>query len=219
MTPDQNNDSVEQLKQKLKSIILNPKVAEKALDLAVGRNPVGWSKKSVCTYYKHKYGLEARGVLDEMMRTKEPVIYEYDYFANVHGINPDSLYQRVNTSIRYVVDRMDTDDHKYGRFNEMIKVSRDRKRKGVVIEILPQFLENYTSDFKPRAFESKVEAPKWRQLVEDYLQNGETGVPFYKDRLCLTTDEITQLKTQFSQLKNVISVVTSSSIKLCKVNI
>lgn len=204
--------------EELKAVFANPKVQEAAVDLFVRKRPMGWGRRSIAPYFNEHYGREAKAVLDEMMKSRQDVCYHYSEFLKKFGINKETLYLRVNQSMRYVVEMMDDKDHTYGRFMAMLIIRRIHGL-GVTVRFRPECRDGNISDFKPKPVDAKDEVPRWKEHLNDWLENSEPGdKPFLKEGLTLTATEIEDLNVSLKQVKGIMFNVTSFSVKIIKVN-
>lgn len=212
-----NNSATNEVNERLKQVFSNPQTTAAVADVLVRNKPPGWSRRSCAPYYKERFALEMKECLDGMMVDRKDRVFMYDDFLKKHNISKESLYLRVNQSLRYLLENMDDDDHTYGRFTEMISITRERN-VGVCIRFIPEFRDGNVSDFKPSAVIPKDEAPKWKQRIDDFLEDGEIGKPLLIDNLCLTPEEIATMKASFGGVRGLIYNVTSKSIKVIKTN-
>lgn len=207
--------SYDDAQQRINQIFVNPKTASAVVDLVVRKKPPGWGKRSQAPYYKERFGLEMKDVFDSMMSDRQDRVYSLEKFPNM---SVQSIYLRVNQSVRYLLEMLDSPEKKYGRFYEMLSITRERGL-GVRISIIPEFRDADVSNFKPTVVIPKEQNPQWRQAVDDYLENAQIGDnPLHIENLALTADEIKDLKVSFAQLKGIIYSVTSYHIKIVKVN-
>lgn len=207
----------DEVKNAIKSIFVNPVTASKAVDMLVHshKKPQGWSRRSNAPYYKERYALQLKEVLDAMIEDHQVRLYRYSEWP---GMSPQSLYLRINQSIRYLCDCMDTPEHKYARFCETLVLSRERNI-GVRIEIR-NGLETSDHVFAPSSVVPQYEAPRWRQKIETWLEEAEPEHgPLLIENLMLSPDEVRELKLQFAGLQNVQVSITATTIKLLKVNL
>lgn len=204
------------LNDKLKEIFVNPSIQSKVVDSIVGNKPSGWSRRSNAPYYRRQYGLEIKEVFDRMIKDQLDSCYDFATFE-AKGINRSTLYIRINQSIRYLLDHLDDINHTYARFREMIRIERERG-VGVMIRFAPEFRGGNINDFKPREIIPKDKVPSWKEEMLEYMENGTVGEPFFVDKLALTNEEVTDLKTSLIGLKNILSSITSHSVKLVKIN-
>lgn len=201
---------------RLKQVFVDPKLQGRMVDYVVRNKPLGWSRKSSAPYYKERYALELKGVLDEMMVDRQPRCYSYHDFLEQHGISKETLYLRVNQSERYLRDCLDP-DRVYAKFLEQVSITRKRG-VGVMLELLPEFRNSSSSDFVPRIVETQEEIPKWKQKMDEFLEDGEIGGSLHIQNLALSPDEISEVKLTLAGLKNIMSNITAHDIKLVKIN-
>src|ERR1017187_2048547 len=114
--------------------VLPGKLAAKAVDLAIHNRPIGWSRKSNAPYYRELYAKQIKAEADDMIKTGSPKCYRYTMWCNDNtGMSRQTLYNRINQSIRYLIEQMDTNDHIYAKWYDSVNVCRDRDI-GVVIK-------------------------------------------------------------------------------------
>jgi len=202
--------------EKLKKIFVNPEHQAKVVDILVNNKPRNWSRRSNAPYYREVYALEVKAVIDRMLVDRLDSCYDYEHFKKI-GMNRDTVYTRVYQGIRYLLDNLDTEDHKYARFMEMVRLERDRG-VGVVLRFIPEFREANVSSFTPTKVIPKEKVPQWKDDITEYLEKGEAGKPLFIDKLALTTEEINDIKLSLHGLKGVISNITAHSIKIIKTN-
>lgn len=178
------------------------------------KKPLGWSKHSRAPYYKEVYGLEAKAFFDKLMAktNKEDEIIRYKANPNV---KPATLYARFYQSTRYLIDFLDTPEHKYKDFILNLIVERER---GVGIRIsFPHAIE-FSVDNPFATAELVVEKGyDWEDELNEYLEKGEVGKKKTIDKLALSPEQIADLKESFSQLKNLVYKVESDKIVLLKI--
>jgi hypothetical protein len=202
----------------IKQVLSNPQHAAKIVDILVSKRPQGWGRRSIAPYFNHKYGAEMMIVLDEMLRDKTDRVYNYDYFQKQFGISKNTLYLRVNQSMMYVCEKMDTPEHKYARFCERLTVERKRD-VGVIIRFKPEMRDDFTSEFKPKPVMGKEELPVWKEELDDWLAVAQPGdEPLLIEKLALNPEEIQQVRTSLQGLSGIIYNVTSYSIKVVRIN-
>lgn len=204
-----NNDDI---KNRLKEIFPSPEVASAVVDLVVkGEKPQGWSRRSNAPYFKKIYAEQIKREVDKMIETKSSIVFRYSVWCNDNRMSPSTLYNRINQSIRYLVEKMDHDNY-YQHWYESVKVER-RTKVGVVIE----YIAGMESDegFSAEPIMSREQMPLWKRKMEEWLE-GDSIIPFVQEGLALTPDEILELKQQFAQLTSVAASITSSVIKIIK---
>ena len=204
------------IKNKIREIFVSPELSSKVVDIVVhGNKPSGWSRRSNATYYREPYALQIRDTIDAMWADRQDRLFRYSDWKHM---SHNSVYLRINQSIRYLVDNLDP-DHKYARFLQMVAITRERNI-GVKITFNEEYRFSDTSTFSPSPIIPKSEAPKWKQKIETWLEESEPGdKPFILEGLMLTPEEIKDLKLQFAGLKNVGASISGSTIRLIKMNI
>lgn len=197
--------------------LFKPEQAKKVVEaLSIPKKPAGWSRHSRATYYGEVYARQIKAIFDGIADDRQDRIF---FYASLPQFSAQTIYTRINQSIRYLVDVLD-EDGTYRKLRGIIDIHRDRVRKGLRFELRKEFRENLeSSSFKPVEMIPTIEMPKWKQKIETWLEKSEPGQkPFTLERLALTPDEIKELKEQFMGLTNVISYVAATEIKLVKVN-
>lgn len=208
------NSEAEELKKKL----LNPpKIASK---------PSHWASRANAPYYKEIYALQLKQVLDGMEVDREDVIFRYEDYPK---FSHSTIYLRINQSILYLLEKLDCVESKviqgesllgkplyhYARLKEMIAITRERDL-GIRFSFDETVRTADINGFKPSKVMSKLESPKWKHQLENFLDNGEGGSKLVIKNLALTSEEVNDLKVQFAPLDNILAVITSSEIKIVK---
>lgn len=202
----------------IKQILNNPQQAAKIVDILVSKRPQGWGRRSIAPYFNHKYGSEMLAVLDEMMKDQQDRLYSYEHFQKQFGISKNTLYLRVNQSMMYVCEKMDTPEHKYAHFCSLLSIERKRD-VGVIIRFKPEMRNGFMSEFKPLPVIGKDELPTWKKELDDWLETAQPGdEPLLIERLALNPEEIAQVKASLNGIAGVNYNITSYSIKVIRVN-
>lgn len=208
----------EEIKQKIQSIFVSPEATARAVDAIVlsKKKPSTWSRRSNAAYYGEEYAKQIAKQLDAMMIDRQPRMYKYSEWPS---LQPNTIYLRINQSIRYLLEFLDTDG-KYRRFLQVVKITRERTPiAGVLLRIIAEFQEDGSSNFEPTAVIEQREMPKWKQKMENWLDTAEPGgEPFILEGLLLSGDEVKQLKLQFVGLKNIMASISATHIKLLMIN-
>lgn len=211
------NDPDEEIKKRLGNIFPDARTASKVVDIVVQgtSRPVNWSRKSNAPYYKEMYAKQLKSEIDKMLSNGNDIVYRYSTWCTIETkMTTNTLYTRINQSIRYLIDHMDTPDHYYAKWYETVRVSRE-KEVGVIIRFIPGIRCGNLENFKADEIQPKEQMPRWRMNLEDWLESSDPK-PFVAENLALTPEEITLFKEQFSNITNVIASVTSASIKVIK---
>ena len=204
-----------EINEQIKKIFVSPELSAKVADVLIeGKKPSGWSRRSTATYYGQQYAIQIKAVLDAMMADKQDRWYYYKEWPHM---SHTSVYLRINQSLRYLLEVMDP-DHRYSTFMSTVAITRERN-VGVKLTVKEEYRDGALKTFIPVAIVPSLELPKWKQKIEKWLEESEPGdKPFILEGLMLTSEEVKNLKIEFLGLSNIISSITSSSIKLIKIN-
>jgi hypothetical protein len=194
--------------QKLQEALKNPEKAAQIVDYLVRDKPVGHGHASISPYYRAEYATEIRRTIDAMMLDGKPHAFLYKDYPQY---KPRTLYAKVNQSIKYLVEMMDTADHKYSKFNERLKVSA---KSGFGIELSIKKLE----PFQGVVVAPLTDTPAWKRKMEDWIEHSPVGgEAFHHKNLALTEGEIVEIKSSLAPLyPAIIGIVTPHEIKLIK---
>lgn len=169
--------------------------------------PPNYSRRSNASYYKEKYALELKSVLDAMALDRESREYKY----KDSKMTRNSLYIRVNYSLRYLLDFLDPDGT-YKKLSEEIKIHRDST--GVKLE----FINAPGEEFKPTRILDAEGKKTFQEILDDWLENSPEGAVFQQDKLSLSDEEVLNLKATLGVLDNVAANISQDSIKLIKIS-
>jgi len=210
------SESEKQMAARLQSIFTNKVVQQKMVESIVHNKPLGWSRKSQATYYKERYALELKKVLDGMIANNKEFCFGYSWFESTFGLGKDSLYLRVYQSMRFLLEKLDPDGTYRKFWNEKIEMHRERG-KGVTLRFKKEF-QTGGPVFEPTEVIPESEEPKWKQKMNVWLESDDM-TPFSQNSIILSPEEIASLEIQLSALGDrILSSITAHSIKLVKVN-
>lgn len=212
MTPDPIRP--EEILNNLVSLISNPAHREafkKAIQTADGDY---FGRNIDKPYYKKKYALGVKEVLDWMMEHKKPRKWVY---ADFPSTNKASLYQKIMQGKEFLLDNMDPDG-RYKKFDLCVKV--DRKQKDALYFHIQYHMLNMANsedieDLSKAGF-VKSEELSWRDRLENFLENGKPGESFKKEGLALDESEITELETTLCTLTTIVYNITEKSVVVRK---
>ena len=211
--------SDQEIKKEIEKIFVNPNVAARLVNVATSTKPAGWSHRSNAPYYKRMYALEIQPFIDRMMVDKQDIIYRYVKWCTVEtGISPTTLYFRVNQSIRYLVECMDTPDHKYGQWLELVNITRNRD-VGVLISYIPGFGKVDGVQLQPESVTPQSSKPVWVRKMDDWLEDDSNYEPYVKEGLNLTAQEVVDLKVRIYTLKNIQASINQDRVALIRLNV
>jgi len=207
-------DDNEQIKKAADSIFPSPEVASKFVDMIVSNRPHGWSRHSNAPYYKEIYAIQMKKEIDKMIQSGNSLTFRYNIWCTEDGMTPNTLYTRINQSIRYLCEKLDPDG-KYKRWYEIVKI-RKKIKVGIIIEYIMGLADG--AELSAEETVPTVDQPKWRRDLDNWLESDNT-VPFCQEGLTLTPDEILRLKIEMQQLTNVKASIKSESVKVIKINV
>ncbi len=204
----------EKKKRFVNDIFPSPEVAARIVDIIVHNKPQGWSRKSNAPYYKELYALRTKKHIDMMIETKKDVTYYYAVWCGEkeEKMSRQTLYVMINQSIRYLLDKIDTPDRKYGKWWETVKV-HIKPGVGIRLEYIVGFGEA-GEDITLTVPDANK--PVWKQQMENWLES-DTTTPFCQENLILSPQEVKDLKESIGVLVNIQYSITMSHVKLIRI--
>lgn len=205
--------------QQIKSIFPSPQVANQLIKLVTSPQPLGWSHRSNATYFKEEYAQQVKSDIDKMIDTRNDIVYRYGIWCgNGAGqMSNQTLYIRINQSIRYLIERLDPHSL-YRKWYETVGIQR-KKGLGVVIYFLDEFKETNKSAFKAEEILPIKQQPAWMKKMDDWLEDDKQIQPFVQEKLALTDDEVNVLRESLIQLGGIEASVSSGFVRIIKVNV
>lgn len=161
------------------------------------------------SYYKLHFAREVQVTIDKMMQDGEDCQYSYEQFPHLKA---SALYLRITQSLLYLIRELDTEDRQYAQFRKRIEVTRENT--GVCLRIKKAHVNVAAQKIKPR--EDKC---KWKESLEDILENGALNRQYKISQLQLTPEEQTEIRLIASEIKGVTVVVTSYEIVIVKLDV
>ena len=200
--------------------VIEPVGVEKIVKLLQATKPAGWSHHSNAPYYKKLYADEIKPFIEQMLVDKEDIIYDYATWCTEEtNISPQTLYNRVNQSIRWLLEQSSTveEREKYKRWYELVRVER-QKNLGVRISFIPGFGNTESVKLTPKSVGAKVTKPLWLRKLDDWIEDSDNFEPFVKDGLALSTDEIVDLKVRLNGLSNLQASITQDRVAIIRLS-
>lgn len=197
---------------RLKQIFSDPVIAANVVDAVVHNKPKGWGRKSNAPYYQEQFGKQIKIDVDRMIETGNEIVWRYSKWCEAGGMSENTLYTRVNQSLRYLLEKLDP-DRVYAAWHSKIRVER-KPRLGVRISYIPGLGPN-ADNFVADEAEPKEFTPTWKREMEDWLESSDPK-PFCKEGLALNPDEIKEIKVGLALLEGLMVSINSSSIKIIK---
>lgn len=218
------DDNTKQLTESVKNIFADPDVQKKVVQAITTKKPPGWGRKSTAPYYKEPYGKQLQGMADEMMKTKQMIVFDYERFCydkrNPSRMSERSLYLRVNQSINFLLNEIDIhiEGHPYAKWHAMVKVRQDDKLGGVTISYVPELVdyEQGTGLLSPKLVSATADIPRWKQAMREWLENDEDQRPFVKENLLLTKADREEIEAELAGLSNIIADIETDHVSLVK---
>jgi hypothetical protein len=208
------SDTNETIKQRIEAIFPDRDIANRAVTLLARPRPLNTSSRSLYPYYNETYAKWVKKFIDQMIESKSELIFRYSVFCTAStGISQKTLYYRVNCGIRYLVDFMD-EDNKYGSWREQTLIHHDAKRGGLRVWFKPECLSEST--LNADIVMPHDQMPRWKMRMEEWLESDEKK-PFIADNLCLSYEEIRDLRDSLKGLPTILGTVEGKSITLVRV--
>lgn len=159
---------------------------------------VGGLIRGTNTYYKRKHAEEIIEVLDAMIATREN--YEFLFVDMEAWYKPETVWLKINQSVKYVIDYMDTPDKKYYKLRQEIIIHR-RSKVGVSLEFIQKIS---MTDNAPRLIARKmtkeeVVTVQWRANLVKFLESEKPpGEQLIIDDLDLKEEDRETLSEMFA---------------------
>jgi len=193
------------------------RIASKIVNLVANNKPLGAGRRSQYPYYKSSYALWIKADIDKMIAAKAdnlPLVYDYKTFCTTEtNISEITLYARITQAARFLVEQMDDQEGTYHKWYEQIEISKNMKLGGVAIIWRSEFSAG--TNLRPRLSEPKVELPRWRRELDEYLES-DMDEPFKKDNLLLGKDAVASLQKELEGVLGIFVSITTSSITIVK---
>ena len=174
------------------------------------QKPDRWGGRSNAPYYREQYARVMQAVLDKMMHNRHDQMY---YYKN-HSLAPNSLYQKIQQSVRFLLDNLDPDG-KYAAFWNCIYCHKV-KGVGVRVCIRTDLLDEAAVHHNFMPTELITDLQDWRDKMAKYIEDGEPGIPFEATGLGLTEEQVADLEIQLSAIPDLNYSVTPRHVKLVK---
>jgi len=212
-----NNDKVDDVVKKqavelLKDIYspVEPRVASKEII-----KPKNWSSRANAPYFRERYALAFKQVLDAMLREAEEEVFEDRMYCMEDfpekGLN--SLYLMVNQSSLYLLEYLDFDG-KYKSFLQRLIITKVRGR-GVRIA----WDRNFNSDklLSPKVIVGhNGETETVSDIIDKFLHDAQPGEQLSLDKISLSDEEIEVISAGLVTLPNIIFRVKPHEVFLKK---
>lgn len=215
-------DNEPSIEDKLKAVLVNPRLIKAAVRHITKTRPNGWGGRSNSAYYKEFYGQQMKDVYDGIASDGKPRWFSYSE-AKAIGLSAQSLYVRVNQSIRYLLEQMETPDLTYAKLHRRIVIQR-HIGEGIEIRLGMEgdvsAAEHHIRSMKPNTVVYAItrETPRWRQDLDKWLKDAKIGDEFLYDKLLLDKQQIDALEEEFNAVKDLLYSFTSTKIFIVKIS-
>lgn len=204
---DQQKPDPLALAKSFSDILANSPSLRKQIITGEKPRPKNWSRKANAPYYKERFALQFKQVLDEMLVDKLDVEYKFSDFPN---LSRTSLYLMVNQSKLYLLEQLDPNGQ-YAAFCQCVVITKEKT--GIRISLCRDVRDG--GNYRP----SKVVPKdcKWRDDMEDFLASDDPEKKiFVMDKLSLNPDEVAELEATLGVLDNIVFNITGDKIKIVK---
>lgn len=183
--------------------------------------PRGWKPTTVAPYYKPKYALEMKIVLDKMFEDQHSdlMLLFKDFTCS-----PNTLYNRVNHAWKYLVDKLDTGG-KYKFMQDNTRVKREPtgiriawvhnigpKEPGEIKE-LPTVAISSDSPVQ----ELPASSLNWKKELIQFIEDAEDDEALKLTGLLLNQDQFQEVKLLLSQCPDIhVIKLSHQEIKIFK---
>jgi hypothetical protein len=176
------------------------------------RKPSEWSKRTNAPYYRERFALELKHIIDEMIieQANGEFTDRQFFYSDFPTQSQTSLYLKINQSKLYLLDNLDFEG-KYARFFEGVSISRERG-KGIRIGYNRDMTAVGILPSAHKVNEKSADVISWKDRMQDFLDNSEPGQELELKRLSLTNDEVQELNYQLGEIVSILFKVTNNRI-------
>lgn len=182
------------------------------------KKPEGWSRKSVSSYYRVKFALEIKHVIDEMVSTGKDRIFRYDKFTKLpYRFSANTLYSYVYQSLRFLkTETIEGISRAY--YSPILDRIVTTREPGLGIRL--SFHTAITSsdvDMSPDEVETQATNNTLITKVRDWMENATVGDMLELTKLALTEQEIEDVQDTLAGTQSFLEAdITSKQIKILK---
>jgi len=173
--------------------------------------PAGQSKSTIQPYYKERFALEMKSIIETVEQMGQDAIILY---ADYPDLSKLSVYLRVNQGFRFLVDNLDFDPpNRFRALKDKLKITREKA--GIRISFTRLTTDKPLTAKKVIAKEDNL---AWQDKLEEFLGNSKPGDTFEQNDLSLTQEQIDTLEISMSQLENFLCKISPTNIKILHVS-
>ncbi len=170
--------------------------------------PEHWKRLSNVPYYKERFALELKVVLDAMILDGQDREYRYADFPDTKR---NTIYLRVNQAKLYLLEELDFD----GRYHKLFQcITISRERTGIRLSFHKDVREG--TGFMPTTVISNTSIDNLRSRIDQFISEATTGQKFEDTKVSIGPDEVIALRNSFVGLEGFVANITESSVKIIK---
>lgn len=163
-------------------------------------------------YYKETEALLLKPALDDMIADENHQAIEFRFEEYVGYYKPNTLYNKILQSFKYIVDHYDTPDFKYKKFRDSVSISKEES--GVLISWKSGTTQRTTTPpFGFSRVHKVAEDTKWKEVLLEYL-SAENVKPLTITEISLTPEQITWAESLIAEQPYYTGVVSATKIKI-----
>lgn len=181
--------------------------------------PAGWSRKAVSSYYRLKFALEIKSVIDQMVKDGEDKIYYYSKFCkHPYKFSPNTLYSYVYQALRFLkTETIEGIDRAY--YLSIIDKVVTTRDPGVGVRM--SFHGDIAAsdvDMAPSEVVKKSEQGRLQDKITTWIEEASIGDKLEIPKLGLTDLEIAGIQESLAGTENfLIADISTSRIKIRKI--
>lgn len=197
----------------LKKVLENPELrqqAEKIIKEKTNeehRQP-GHSYLSVSPYYKEEHAIDVKVVLDEMIKTGEDYIF---YYRDFPTMSPRTVYSKINQGLKYLLNCLDTPDHKYANFCRQVSVTRPPPYNGI------RFSFRKENESRGNTVKALRADGSWRIRLDNFIETSKKGDKHTESGLILSEAEQIDLAGELDGLENFMYSYVGDTLKMVRI--
>lgn len=183
------------------------------VELKGGLKRPHWSRRSNAPYYREKYAIIARTIMDRIVKTKRQQMF---YLKDFPGEKSSTIKLRWYQGKMYLMDYLDPDGT-YAAINQIVYCEVERG-VGVKITLRNDLIDDAKAD--PEAMLPKEimnNSEEWRSKIDSYLTNDNETDALILEDCALSNQEMEQLEVELGGLINISYIIRHDRIKIVKI--
>lgn len=175
-------------------------------------------------YFRESYAKQIQVYVDEMLKEEEEGIKLYPrrfLYKNFPNTEKETVRQRIEQSIRYLIRYLDTPDNTYGRWRQRVEIQK--KKDGIYI----QWIKTIRSTEAPLMAEKvddtfSEQRSKWESELDEWLEvKASPDCDRIHLQVSLSEEEVVELRGTIDRLNSrpnwpYAHSISASSIKIVK---